>query len=212
SNNDGFPNSDIAETNGTDFVMPPNAAYASMRYGSCYSPTLGATSDFALPNMIAVETPTVANIQIDTITRNFSTTWAGGPTFSVIPGFRAGSRVRLTYHVPMRNNSDSWGGGYIEPQIRFNGGTWQSLGSSGYDGGVMSLRADTIGSYSNTLLIDPAQTTDFSVQTRFYFRSYDATVIVNGSHDINTVSGTASLMLGDNGNQHYTNVLVQEVR
>ncbi len=212
ANNDGVPDAQISETNGSDYVMPANAAYGSMRYGSCYSPTLDAMSDFALPNIIAVETPPVANTQVDSTTRNHSTTWGLGPTFSVVQGFRAGSKVRLTYHVPMRNHSSSWGGGYIEPQIRINGGTWQSLGSSGYDGGVMTLGADAIGSYNNTLLIDPAQTADFSVQARLYYKSYDGTVIVNGSNNINNISGSASLMSGVNGMQHYTNVSIEEVR
>jgi hypothetical protein len=212
SGDNGSPDSGIPETNGTDYVMPPNAAYAEMRYGSCYSPTVDATSDFALPNMILVETPPVSDMQVDSTTRNFSTTWAAGATFNTVEGFRAGSKIRLTYHVPMRNDSTSWGGGYIEPQIRINGGTWQSLGSSGYDGGVMNNTSPSIGSYGNTLLIDPAQTNDFTVQTRFYHRAYDGTVKVNGSHDVNNVSGTGSLMSGINSSQHYTNVLVEEVR
>lgn len=141
------------------------------------------------------------------------TGWAAGPTFPNITGFRAGSLVKLTYHLPMRNDSSGWGGGYIEPQISFNGGSsWNSLGSSGYDAGVMNSGSSDIGSYFNTILVDPGQSATYSVQVRFYFRAYDGTVRINEDHDINNVSGTAPIMAGVNGNQHYAKIIVEEVR
>jgi hypothetical protein len=153
------------------------------------------------------------SVQTDSTTRSFGSAWAPGATFATVPGFKAGSLVRLHYSLPMRNDTAAWGGGYVEPQISFDGGsTWQSLGSSGFDGGVMASDSGMIGQYANTLLIDPAQGADFSVTVRFYHRSYTGTVIVNGSHDINATSGTAALMSGANGQQHYTSVIVEELR
>lgn len=71
--------------------------------------------------------PKVA-VQTNTTTYSTSTTWALGPSFSTVTDFKAGSRVKLSYHIPMRNDSTGWGGGYIEPQVSFNGGsTWSSL-------------------------------------------------------------------------------------
>lgn len=108
------------------------------------------------------------------------------------------------------------GGGYVEPQISFDGtATWQSLGSTGYDGGIMVLGATGIGSYGNTLLINPEQTSDFSITIRLLYKSYDSDIFINGLHDINGtesgLSGTAPLMNGVNGLQHFTHVIVEEL-
>ncbi|MGH0033337.1 MAG: hypothetical protein ACQGVC_26420 [Myxococcota bacterium] len=151
------------------------------------------------------------SVQTDSTTRNFTTGWALGNTFATVGGFKAGSLVRLHFSLPMRNDSLSWGGGYTEPQVSFDGGTsWNSLGSGGYDG-PMVFDGRPIIRYANTLLIDPAQGSDFSVTVRFYHKSYDGTLTVNGSHDINAISGTAPLMSGVNGLQHYTRLIVEEL-
>lgn len=126
-------------------------------------------------------------------------------------GFKAGSYIHLFYYVPNRNNSTSWGGAYIEPQVEFNNdGVWFSLGCCGYDGGVMIYRHATIASYMTSIIIDPNQSNDFSVKFRFAMRSYDGTTTINGSHNINNVSGTASIMGGNNGLQHYFHIVVKE--
>ena len=155
----------------------------------------------------------VRRVVVETDTSDYSTTtsWALGPTFTNITGFNPNSKVLLSYHIPMRNDSTSWGGGYIEPQITFNNSTWQSLGSSGYDGGVMNNSSASIGSYFQQILIDPGISTAFSVRVRFYFRSYDNTVRINQSHDLNNISGTATLMSGVNATQHYAKIIVQEL-
>ena len=149
--------------------------------------------------------------EVNSETVTLSTTWSLAVAFSDVTGFKAGSLIKLTYHMPMRNDSTSWGGAYIEPQIRFNSGTWQSLGSSGYDGGIMHLTSADIGSYFQEIVIDPGQTSDFSFGVRFYARAYDSTAYINGSHDINNVSGTASIMSGNNGLQHYCHIIVEEL-
>jgi hypothetical protein len=100
---------------------------------------------------------------------------------------------------------------YIEPQVSFNGGAYQSLGSCGYDGSVMNLNAPSIGSYYNSILINPSLSSTFSAQFRFYFRSYDGTSTLNGSHDINLISNTATIMSGVNGLQHFSKIIVQGI-
>jgi hypothetical protein len=149
--------------------------------------------------------------QVYTGSFSASTSWTLGFTFADIGTFKAGSLVKMTYMIPSRNDSTSWGGTYIEPQIRFNSGTWQSLGSCGYDGGTMHNNSADIASYHNTLLVNPGQTSDFTVGFRFYFKSYDGTTTINGSNDLNTVSGTATIMSGDNGTQHYSHIIVEEM-
>lgn len=149
--------------------------------------------------------------QVDTGNYSTNTTWALGPTFAQLTGFSPNSVIKLTYAFPMRNDSASWGGGYLEPQIRINTGAWQSLGSGGYDGSVMNLGNSAIGTYTNVLYITPAQASTYSLQFRFYFKSYDGTVLINQSHDINGVSGTATIMSGQNGLQHYAHIIVEEL-
>lgn len=151
--------------------------------------------------------------QVDTTSfTSIGTSWTLGPSFANTTGFKAGSLVRLDYHMPCRNDSTSWGGLYIEPQISYNAGmNWFSLGSSGYDGNVMNNASADIASYFNSILIDPGQTSDFGVQVRFYVKSYDGTAYINYSHDINLVSGTATALTGNNFNQHYSKIIVEEL-
>lgn len=151
--------------------------------------------------------------QVDTLNWSATTTWALGPTFAQVSGFQPGSVIRLDYQIPTRNDSTSWGGGYIEPQVRFDDEPWQSLGSCGHDAGVMSLGYACIASYQQTIFIDPARSSPFAVQFRFYFRAYESTIGLNNAlgHDINLTSGTATIMPGNNGLQHYTHIIVQEL-
>lgn len=149
--------------------------------------------------------------QTDTASYSFTTTWGLGPTYPTLVDMKAGSLIRLDYTMPCRNDSTSWGGMYIEPQFKINTTAWQSLGSCGYDGSIMNFGNAAIGTYCNAILVNPEQVADFTVQFRFYFRSYDGTSVLNSSHDINAVSGTASIMAGNNGLQHFSHVIVEEL-
>jgi hypothetical protein len=178
--------------------------------------TITGTSELlSVPYALHAKTTSipVSNVQTDQILRQVNQNWVVGPTFNNINGFKAGSHVKISYLVPSRNNASfNWGGLYIEPQVSFdNGANWNSLGSCGYDGGIMVSQSASIGSYTNTLLIDPQQTTDFNVRVRFYYRSYADITIINGQNAINVTSATAPLMSGTNGLQHFTKVIVEEV-
>lgn len=164
-------------------------------------------------NVVWSDVPTPTNaVFTDGAARSINTTWTIGPTFSTLNGFKAGSKVKITYSIPSRNDDLTWGGLYIEPQVSFdNGATWNSLGSSGYDGNIMSLDAGAIGTYTNVLLIDPAETSDFSVKVRFFYKTYTGSAWINTQHDLGAVSGTAPVMSGVNGAQHYTKVIIEEV-
>lgn len=132
-------------------------------------------------------------------------------TFPVLSGFKSGSLIELSYHIPTRNDNESWGGIFIEPQVNINGSGWFSLGGTGYD--LMYSGARCIGSYYNNILFDPAQSIDFTLQFRFYMASYDGSTTINGSHSIGTRSGTANGgdMSGDNSNQHYWTLKIEEL-
>jgi hypothetical protein len=155
-------------------------------------------------------TKNIAVVDVDTTIRTAGTSWTLGPTFSTISGFKANSWVKLFYHVPSRNQSGSWGGIYIEPQVSWNGAAYQSLGGTGFEN--MVLNGEEILTFNNTLLLDPGFASVFSARFRFYFRSYDGTTgWGNSNRNINTVSGTASMMTGDNGIQHYPHIVVEEI-
>lgn len=144
-----------------------------------------------------------------------STSWSLGATFGAQQDFKAGSLIRLYYYFPARNDSTSWGGIYVEPQVSFDNNTnWYSLGGSGYTA-VMELGGQSIGFYNNTILIDPAQTEDFTFGVRLYHRSYDGTATTITNNAVNNVSGTAdaiNTVLADfNYYQHYTHIIVEEL-
>lgn len=153
--------------------------------------------------------------QVDTADRTFGTGWTLMVTLDSLPVCKAGSKLHANYQLPLRNDSYSWGGAYIEPQISFNGGSsWWSLGSSGYDGSVMHESAADIATYSSTLFIDPAAagvTTDFTPRFRFYAKTYEGSAYWNGNHDLGATSGTATRLSGNNGNQHYAKIVIEEL-
>jgi hypothetical protein len=155
---------------------------------------------------------------VDTIARTFTATWAVGAVFTDVTGFKAGSLIKLTLNIPARNDTGSWGGGYVEPQVRFNSGAWQSLGSSGHDMAVMTTATADCATYTNTILVDPGAagiTADFSFGLQLWHRSFDGTLGINNgiNHDINVVSNAAAVpvMAGNNGFQFFTHVIVEEL-
>lgn len=154
-------------------------------------------------------------VQVYSSAWTVTNTWSLAVTFDSLPEFKAGSLIEMDYLFPCRNDSASWGGMFIEPQVSFNGGTsWSSLGSSGYDGGIMHSGSADIGSYYNSMTIDPGQSSNFIPRFRFYMRSYDGTTSINNggnSNDVNNISGTATLLSGNNGLQHFGRINVREI-
>lgn len=153
----------------------------------------------------------VINI-VDTTDRSATTSWTAGGTWGPYTGFRAKSLLKIYYSYPARNDSTSWGGLYFEPQISINSANWITTGSRGHDT-VMDYGQASIHHTNNCMLFDPQMTESFSVSLRFYFRSYDGTIGLNnsGDHNMNQISGTATLMSGNNGLQHYGHWIIEEL-
>ena len=174
---------------------------------------------------------------VDATTNTTNTTWVVGDAaalgvsvgnvwklalnFPNIPGFIPSSLVRLHYYVPCRNQSSSgsWGGMYLEPQISYNGGvTWTSLGTCGYDGGVMTMK-DSVSSFCNTILLDPQATTQFGVQIRIYAKPYRTDTLISGAWinqwTINNLASypalAATAPLARDGQQHFAHIIVEEL-
>jgi len=122
----------------------------------------------------------------DKVTRVFGTTMADGKTWDMFTK-TAGTSVMLSWRCPFRNHTDEWGGGYIDILLSVDGGDYMSIGTSGFDGGVMVLGAYAIGSMSGTLLLDLYVVRHAtSIQIKFRHRSLDNTLTINGDHDIDT--------------------------
>lgn len=136
----------------------------------------------------------------DSTTRTFGNTWADGKIWDSYQ-FKGGSRVRLDWRVPMRNDNSSWGGGYVDIQYSYDdGSTWNSIGNSGYDG-PMALGGDIIVSMNGNFTFIETPQDDFSLKLKFRHRSYDGTLTVNGSRDVQT---------GDFG-AFWTNISLTEI-
>lgn len=150
----------------------------------------------------------VIDFQYDDTSYSFGTTMSLGPVFDAIT-LPAGAQVIAEVYAPVRNNYDSWGGGYHELQYRIDGGSWLSCGTSGYSL-IMTLSGDEIGHYNNSFYFDFSdQTSSFTVQFRWYMSSYQGTLILNGG---NTVNGK---QVGTSGsyaqNHYYAHMIVREI-
>lgn len=138
--------------------------------------------------------------QTDSTTRTFGNTWADGKIWDNF-SFKAGSRIRLDWRCPMRNDTGGWGGGYIDILYSYDGGaTWSSIGNSGYDG-PMAMGGDIIVSMSGSFTFIQSPSEDFTLRLKFRHRSYDSTLTVNGNRDIGA---------GDFG-AFYSNITLTEI-
>lgn len=156
-----------------------------------------------------------------TFTRT-SNTLADAFTTGEYSGFTGGSDIEFYMYVPTRNDSTDWGGAYIEPNLSFdNGTTYYSLGSSGYDGGVMG-KSLLIHNYTKSYWIKnstsniPSSGT-FGVRFKLRFCPYtdSSTLYINGSHDVNGKTGTYNFIdngieTGYNRYQHYCHWIIKE--
>jgi len=174
----------IVTSNGTTRppgMMPPGSYYAG-KFIYEFSTTSIATSSNSFVDMI---------------------------TFTNHTNFTANSILEFYYHVPYRNDSSSWGGAYVEPNISFtNGVSWLSLGTTGYDGGIMTLQANTIHYQNNFIMIYPTQSAKYNVRIKFRHKNYDGTSTVNGSNNLNA-RATGTNLPGP-GSMHYLHYTIKE--
>ncbi len=137
--------------------------------------------------------------EYDKTVRTFGTSWSDGIVWSN-RNFKGGSRIRVDWRCPMRNDHSSWGGGYIDIQYSYdNGATWASVGNSGYDG-PMAVSGDIITSMSGSFYFLNCPSGDFTLKMKFRHRSYEGTLNVNGSRDISEGMGV-----------FFTNITLMEI-
>ena len=131
---------------------------------------------------------------------------------------QAGKKVKIDIYVPTRDNTNSWGGLYVNINAKVNG-TWYNLGNTGYDGGVMSNSATSIHALNHEMLLDFITNLNlpndqpYTLQFELTARSYNGTTYVNQSHDINRTGSN----LGSRGSlqtwasdQNYCHIVIQE--
>jgi len=101
---------------------------------------------------------------------------------------KAGSKIRLHFYIPWRNDGTGWGGCYHVIQIRVNkelqglaANTWVSLVNSGH---YMTYYQDII-SYANSIYIPVGLNEDYEVQFRHLYRRYNTgTLYITGSSSL----------------------------
>lgn len=151
-------------------------------------------------------------LQHDKVNRTFTDTFALATTFPTVTDLLGNSKILLEWFVPLRNdNSSNWGGAVMEMQVQFDGGTWQSLHTTGHSC-CMHFGTSAIKSYHNMMLIDPAIATTFTVAFRLYVRSFNGTLWYGAlNRDIGLVSGTAALLDGVIQDQWYPTLHIREI-
>lgn len=137
--------------------------------------------------------------QVDESNRTFGTGWAVGMTWNNFIK-SAGSPVLFASSIPMRNDNSSWGGGYVRLEYSLDdGGSWTSLGDTGYDT-VMTIGGDNIAHWDMTQIIDkPDIVASTQVRFRFQHKSYGGTLTIRASsgitHGVDYSFGSTQLSL-----------------
>ena len=166
----------------------------------------------------------LGKVLVDYSNSSFSTTsstaFTDMLTSSQYTGFTGGSALEFFMHYPARNDTETWSGGYIEPHLSFdNGSNYYSMGTCGYDGGIMLQNGYGILSYNNHYFITNDATsripdTDYSLKIKWRFKVYSGNYQVNASHDINGGTGYSSSYVDTsstvNRNQHWMHWIIKE--
>ena len=121
----------------------------------------------------------------------------------------AKSTCRLYYQVPVRNDTESWGGLYSRLYYRINQGSWLSLGDSGYSS-VMLAGDYSIAYYGCPFTLDfTGETSDFTLGFLVQGAPYNNTTTVISSNNIGSGSGGQSNSNGIlNPNSFYVKVIL----
>ena len=131
---------------------------------------------------------------------------------------QAGKKVKIDLYVPTRDNTNSWGGLYVNINARVNG-TWYNLGNTGYDGGVMHYSSQSIHALNHEMLLDFITNLNlpddqpYTLQFELRARSYGGTTYVNRSHDINRTAnnlGSRGALQAWASDQNYCHIIIEE--
>lgn len=153
----------------------------------------------------------VFDMQNDSTTHSFTTTsWADGIQWDAVT-MPAGAKFLYHFYVPHRNShSASWGGGYIQIQYRIDGGSWITIGDSGYKLDMVT-GGGSIDAYANFIYFDFSdETAEFDIEFKWRHKVYTAgsTLYINGSQVIDGGGVTAGAKGQD---QFWAHQIIQEI-
>lgn len=121
--------------------------------------------------------------ETDSVLRTFTTTWATGMTWGNNT-YNGNSKLYISLHIPGRvDGGNGWAGWYTELLYSINGGSFISLGHSGYDSMMYSTTSSiTSNNYQFLLPITTPQSCTIQFATRH--KAYAGTLYINGNHEI----------------------------
>ena len=125
---------------------------------------------------------------------NLGTTNRGYVDITTTPDWSlpAKSTCHIYYHIPVRNDTESWGGLYARLLYRINSGSWIDLGDSGYSS-VMLANDYSIAYYGCPFTLDfSSQTSDFTLGFLIQGAPYNNTTNVISSNNVGGGSGGES--------------------
>ena len=122
----------------------------------------------------------------------------------------AKARCHLYYYVPVRNDTQSWGGMYSRLLYRINSGSWIDMGDSGYSS-VMITSSYSISYYGNSFNFNfESLTSDFTLGFLVQGAPYDGNARITGSNDVG--NGVSTGVSNTNGsiqqNNFYTKLIL----
>lgn len=114
----------------------------------------------------------------------------------------AKAKCHLYYYVPVRNDTQSWGGMYSRLLYRINSGSWIDMGDSGYSS-VMITSNYSISYYGNSFTFNfESLTSDFTLGFLVQGAPYDNTANIMSSNSIGS-GGTTGVSSSDGSMQRY---------
>ncbi len=127
-------------------------------------------------------------------------------------------QVYVKFYVPTRNDTNHWGGLFVNINAKVNG-TWYNLGNTGYDGGVMMYNGEGIHALNHEMLLDfithlgLPDNQSYTLQFELTARSYNGTAYVNVYHDLNRTANNLNSrgnLSGWGSDQNYCHIIIQE--
>lgn len=111
---------------------------------------------------------------------SFSTSWVVGQTTGTM-NLPARAKIFVYTNTPLRGDTDNWGGHYEDLQYSVNGGSWTSVGRSGFVSRMMTANSP-ITNHSDFCVMDFGSiASDFTLALRTVHLRYDGDGAVNTS-------------------------------
>jgi len=123
--------------------------------------------------------------------------------------------LNIKMRFGLRNETENWGGAYINPILEVNGVKYDA-GNEGYDGGVMALRARIIGTARSEFYFDPRWLNidineEYDMTLYVFFRPYNGPLWLNRSRNQNREFHEGMPDIANMQSQNYSLIVVEEI-